>query len=185
MTSNRYHNTYIDGAVCFWTSSIINHLPVLRSPTACLRVLETLDNCRARYGVKLLGYVIMPEHIHIAIWAEKSSTSQVFIRQFLKMTSAEIASLASSAAEKGNKQAVDWYEQFRNRARQGARVRVWKERGRAFPVTREDGLIQKLNYMHENPIRRNLVTIAEDWKYSSASHYAGKSALISIDQFDW
>ena len=185
MTSNRYHNTYIDGAVCFWTSSIINHLPVLRSRTACLKVLAALDSCRTRYGVKLLGYVIMPEHIHLAVWAESSSNVKVFIREFLRITSADIASLASSAAKRGDKQANDWYEQFQSRARQGARVRVWKERGRAFPVTKEDGLRQKLNYIHENPVRRRLVDCIEDWEYSSARWYSGLSSIVRIDEFDW
>jgi len=88
VTSSRHHNIYIDGAVCFWTSSIIDHLPVFRSPTAVREVLAVLDQCRARYGVKLVGYVLMPEHIHLAVWAERAETVQLFLRQFLRMACA-------------------------------------------------------------------------------------------------
>ena len=185
MTSTRYHNFYADGAVCFWTSSIIDGIPVLRSPTACRKVLEIIGQCRARYGVKLLGYVLMPEHVHIAVWSERAVDAKGFIREFLRRSSAEIASLASSASGRGNAQAAGWLARFRDRARQSARVRVWKERGRAFPVTREDGLRQKLNYMHNNPVRRKLVETAEQWEFSSARHYAGGYSAISIDDFDW
>lgn len=158
---------------------------MLRSPMACRRVLGILDKCAKRYRVKLLGYVIMPEHIHVALWSKHAKDVQVCIRQFLRLAASEIASMVSSAAERGNMQAAGWLEQFRGRARQGVRVRVWKERGRAFPVTKEDGLRQKLDYMHQNPVRRNLVGHPEDWEFSSARWYAGGASLIDVDDFDW
>ncbi|MEN6522067.1 MAG: hypothetical protein ABFD46_13070 [Armatimonadota bacterium] len=64
MTSARHHNIYIDGAACFWTSSVIDKLPVFRSRTACITVLDTLDKCRRVTNVKLLGYVLMLAYIH-------------------------------------------------------------------------------------------------------------------------
>lgn len=61
---------------------------------------------------------------------------------------------------------------------------MWKERGRAFPVSREDGLVQKLNYIHANPVRSQLVSRAEDWEFSSARWYAEESGPLTIDAFD-
>ena len=185
MTSARYRNTYIDGAVCFWTSSIMDSLPVLRSKTACKTVLSVLDESRKRYKVKLVGYVLMPEHIHLAVWSEHSNDVQVFLRQFLRLSASQIASLAEAAAERGNALAAQWLQRFRDRARQQARVRVWKERGRAFPVTKADGLMQKLEYMHQNPVRRGLAERAEQWEFSSASWYAGGFSSIALDRLDW
>lgn len=154
LSSTRYHNIYIDGAVCFWTSSIIQGTPILRSPTACRKVLDVLDECRVRHGVKLVGYVLMPDHLHLAVWSESASSVQTFLKDFLRRTSTVIAGLVARAAERGDPQAQEWLTRFRDRARQKARVRVWKERGRAFPVTKENDLRQKLNYMHKNSVRR-------------------------------
>lgn len=140
MTSNRHHNIYIDGAACFWTSSVIDKLPVFRSRTACIKVLNTLDKCRKVTNVKLLGYVMMPEHVHLVAWSEKSNDVQIFIRQFLRDSSADITDLAAKAAQRSDPTAAVWLDRFRNRARQGAKARIWKERGRAFPVTLGDGL---------------------------------------------
>lgn len=64
-------------------------------------------------------------------------------------------------------------------------MRVWKERGRAFPVTREDGLRQKIEYIHNNPVRRKLVETAEQWEFSSFRWYIGGDAVIDMDEFDW
>ena len=85
MTSSRHHNIYIDGAVCFWASSIVGRRPVFRSSTAARRAKAVLDQCRGRHGVTLVGYVLMPEHIHRAVWAERAETVQLLLRQSLRM----------------------------------------------------------------------------------------------------
>jgi putative transposase len=185
MTSTRYQNIYIDGAVCFWTSSIMDWLPVLGSKTARKAVLKILDELRQHRNVKLVGYVLMPDHVHLAVWSERAGDTQRFLKQFLSLSASEIVSLAAAASERGNPKATKWLQRFRDRARQRAKVRVWKEGGRGFPVTEPDGLRQKLDYIHQNPVRRGLVERAEDWEFSSAAWYAGLPSLISIDEIDW
>jgi REP element-mobilizing transposase RayT len=162
----------------------VDWLPVLRSKTACTAVLRILDECRGRYGVKLLGYVIMPDHIHLAVWSERAHDVQTFLRQFLRLSATEIAGLAESAARRGDATAAEWLQRFRTRARQQARVRVWKEGGRAFPVTKAEGLRQKLDYIHQNPVRRGLAETAEEWEFSSAAWYAGGVSSVVLDRLE-
>jgi putative transposase len=52
-------------------------------------------------------------------------------------------------------------------------------------VTQTDGLMQKLEYIHQNPVRRGLVETAEQWEFSSASWYTEGEAPIRIDDLDW
>ena len=79
----------------------------------------------------------------------------------------------------GNVLAASWLGVFRSHAGSGTKAAVWKERGRAFPVTTGDALRQKLQYIHENPVRRGLVERSEDWEFSSASWYTyGTGPLI-------
>ncbi len=176
---------FLDGAVCFWTSAVVARVPVLRSPKAARLLLQVLDECRVRCGVKLVGYVIMPDHIHLAVWAEDASAIKRFLRQFLGAASSRLAGLTQRAADRGEPIALLWLEQFKRQARDGDAVRVWKERGRAFPVTREDGLRQKLEYIHNNPVRAGLVAAPEDWEFSSAAWYARGEGPIALDDFDW
>ena len=185
MTSNRHHNYYQDNAVCFWTSSIVNAVPVLRSPTAARRLLEILDYYRSRYGVRIIAYVIMPDHIHLALWAEEAAQVRKFLAQVLKRSSGEMAELCSKAADNGVEIAASWLKMFRDHAATGSRVRVWRERGRAFPVTDLPTLQEKLRYIHENPVRKGLVERPEDWPFSSAAHYAGGQSAIPVDSVDW
>jgi REP element-mobilizing transposase RayT len=148
-------------------------------------VLDTLDKCRKVTNVKLLGYVLLPEHFHLVAWSEVSNNVRVFIRQFLRDSSSDITDLAAKAAQRGDPTAALWLDRFRNRAGQGTKTRIWKERGRAFPVTLGDGLYQKLAYIHLNPVSRDLVDQVENWEFSSAAWYAGKESIIIPDGFDF
>ncbi len=185
MSANRYHNYYQDGAVCFWTSSIEHRVPVLRSRTAARALIETMVECRSRCGAKILGYVIMPDHVHIAVWTERAVDTQRFLRQFLGTTSAKLAGMAERAADNGNTTAATWLTVFKKCARDGAKVRVWKERGRAFPVTEARALFEKLAYIHNNPVRLGIAQQPEDWEFSSASWYSHRSGPLDIDSLDW
>lgn len=182
--SNRYHSFFQDGAVCFWTSSIIDRIPVLRSPTAAKCLLAVIDDYRGRYGVRLLGYVVMPEHMHLLLWAERAETVEKFLEQVLRRVSAKIAGMTDRAASRGDAQAEHWLMRFRARARGKSRVKVWKERGRAFPVVDEATLLQKLEYIHLNPVKEGYVERAEDWVFSSAAWYASGSGPITVDRLD-
>jgi putative transposase len=185
MRPTRYHNVYIDGAACFWTSGIVERVSVLRSPSAARALLSILDECRKRYSVRMIGYVVMPDHIHLVLWSELADNVKRFLERFLGNTSADIAAMTERAARRGDAKAARWLSVFKARARDGAVVRVWKERGRAFPVTRDDDLEQKLRYMHENPVRAGLAERAEDWEFSSASWYSTGTGPIEVDELPW
>ena len=185
MSHSRYHNEYEDNAVCFWTSSVVDYIPVLRSPAAARALLTMWDTYRARYGVKLLGYVVMPEHAHIAIWSPTAERAERFVEQTLRRSSAEIVGMTARAASAGNPLAVAWLEAFRSHGRGRTKARVWKERGRAFPVSSHEALIEKLEYIHGNPVRRGLAESAEGWEFSSAAYYARGSGPIAMDEFSW
>ena len=134
--------------------------------------------------MRLLGYVIMLDHIHLAVWSEDARKVRRFLERFLAAASARIAALTERAAKGGNPTAAAWLSIFKACARKGGVARVWKERGRAFPVSRDDALFQKLDYMHANPVRAQLVSRAEDWEFGSAGWYAeGKGPLV-IDALD-
>ena len=184
MTDDRYHNIYENGSACFWTSSIINRIPVFKSRTAALSLLKIWDHCRDKYNVKLLGYVVMPDHIHIVLWSQDVADIEIFIEQTLRRASSEIVGMTACAAERGELFAKAWLTTFRMHASKGSRARVWKERGHGFPVCDEETLSQKLMYMHNNPVRNGLVECAENWEFSSAAWYSNQSGPISIDRLD-
>ena len=132
----------------------------------------------------MLGYVVMPDHVHLAVRSEDSRQVARFLQQFLAISSSRIATLAERATDREDGAAAAWLADFKGSTRKGRVARVWKERGRAFPVSRHDGLVQKLNYIHANPVRSQLVSRAEDWEFSSARWYAEEKGPLEIDALD-
>jgi REP element-mobilizing transposase RayT len=144
-------------------------------------LLKLLDKYRKIYDVKILGYVIMPNHIHLVLWSKKGENVRRFLAQVLRRSSEMIFRMTVESAEKGNALAASWLNVFQSHADSRTTAAVWKERGRAFPTTTGDGLRQKLRYVHENPIRLGLADHAEDWEFSSASWYADGTGPLTID----
>ena len=184
VTSSRHHNQYVDGAACFWTSSVINHVPILASRTAALRLLSIWDRYRGKYGVRVLGYVVMPDHFHLVIWAERAESVKRFLRWSLHDASVDLTAMTRDAAARGVSVAAIWLNVFEQCAGSGATAALWKERGRGFPITDGDALRQKLQYIHGNPVRRGLVATPEEWEFSSASWYADGSGPLRMDSVD-
>jgi hypothetical protein len=61
---------------------------------------------------------------------------------------------------------------------------VWQEGSHAEQLSNNDMMLQKLEYMHNNPVKRGYVDNPLHWRYSSARNYAGQPALIKVVT-DW
>ena len=130
------------------TSSCYQRKPFLRSAYARDVFIEVFDRVRARYCFDVLGYVVMPEHFHFMI-TEPDRADPSVVMKALKQTVAR-------------KLLTDGADHF------------WQKRFYDFNVYSEEKFAEKLNYMHQNPVKRGLVKNPEDWKWSSYRTYAFK-----------
>jgi REP element-mobilizing transposase RayT len=64
-----------------------------------------------------------------------------------------------------------------------AEFQLWQEGYHPKQITGDDMMIQKIEYVHNNPIKRGYVAKPEDWRYSSACDYRGQKGLIPIIKF--
>ena len=106
---------------------------------------------------------------------------KLFIRQVLSRSSATLAGMTDKAAVRGDALAGRSSDAFHARATGKSVVKVWKERGRAFPVVTQDVFLQKLTYIHNNPVRAGLVERPEEWKFSSAAWFSNGQGLLAIE----
>lgn len=132
------------GDLHFLTFSCYRRKPSLGTPSARDRFESSLEATRTRYNFHILGYVVMPEHVHLL--------------------ATEPASEPLSKAIQALKQSISRYlktaEPF------------WETRYYDFNVRTERKRIEKLRYMHRNPVKRGLVASPEQWSWSSFRQYA-------------
>ena len=144
------------GCFHFITFSCYHRLPYLGTAAARLLFERSLETMRLRYDFVVAGYVVMPEHIHLLVNEPQQSTLDQAIKAFkLSVT-----------------------------LRRSERP-FWQARYYDFNVFTEEKRVEKLRYMHRNPVARGLVEKPEDWSWSSFRHYAtGIEGTVEIES-EW
>jgi putative transposase len=126
------------------------------------QVLTVLERMRVRYRFAVIGYVVMPEHVHLLI-------SEPLIGDPSKIIQAVKLSVSRRLAIGG---------EFSGR--------FWQSRFYDFNLWGQQKEVEKLKYMHRNPVVRGLVACPEDWRWSSYRSYAcGEAGLVRINNWTW
>lgn len=140
----------------FITFSCYHRLKLLDSDAARATFERELERVRRWYGCFITGYVLMPEHVHLLISEPERGELSLVIQMLKQITSRQLRPLSQP--------------------------RFWQVRYYDFPVWTEAKRIEKLRYIHRNPVRRGLAARPEDWPWSSFVHYAtGKEGVVEIE----
>lgn len=163
----------------FITCTIVDWLPVFIDRPYFEIIIESLKFIRAKKGAKIFAFVIMPTHLHLVVLpAENVSLSNV-MRDFKRFTSQEL----TTQMERGGHES--WLRIFGRHApaRAGGEYRVWQEGFHPEQIHSAKFALQKIEYVHNNPVRKGLVDTPQHWRYSSARNYAlGNDSVMEIDQ---
>ena len=152
-----------DGDLHFITFSCYQRRPLLEEPQARSTFEEILEQVRQWYGLLICGYVVMPEHVHLLVSEPERGTLAAALQTLKQTVSHKLGPgrphpVRDTAADKDGAPICEgpfWYTRYYD-------FNVWTEKKR----------IEKLKYMHRNPVKRGLVEKPEDWAWSSFRHYA-------------
>ncbi len=148
----RYQET---GDLHFITFSCHQRQPYLTSPSAKNTFVNSLETMRQRYDFRLIGFVVMPEHVHLLL----SEPSKALLSKAIQAIKLSVAVQRSERP-------------------------FWIPRYYDFNVYSEAKRIEKLRYMHRNPVRRSLVKSPEDWEWSSFnSHRTGERGAAEVESW--
>ena len=168
----------IDGSINYITSVIYKRLNIFVTPSFIIPIFDSLNYYRYQYSIKIIGYVIMPDHIHILIFPQTEQSVTHFMRDFKRFTSGRITRQAKVENKK------EWLEKFEQAGIETERAenKVWQDSFWEQCIYTQDFLRQKLNYMHMNPIRAGIAQDFSDHPYSSyKNYYLNEDHLIELD----
>ena len=141
------------GDLHFVTSSCDQRQKHLASPSARNVFERSLETIRLRYEFFVSGYVVMPEHVHLLLGEPRK-------RPLAKTLQALKLSVAVQRTQRP----------------------FWQARYYDFNVFTDRKRIEKLKYIHRNPVTRGLVAEPEEWAWSSFRHYSsGERGIVEIE----
>lgn len=173
------HRFYGAGDLHFMTFSCYRREPLLDREACRDVLLRILERVRRRYRLVVLGYVVMPEHVHLLVSEPQRETISTVV-QALKL--GFVRSLHSHGEEFEKAAVPRSRKSGETRGTQLIPERFWQARFYDFNVWTEHKRVEKLRYMHRNPVQRGLVESPEHWRWSSFRWYCyGEAGLVSID----
>lgn len=148
---------------------------LLRTEEIISPFLRELEHARSVYSVKILGYVVMPNHVHLILHPEEGSDLGKIIGEIKARSAGRILSIFCS-----EKASILWSLQ----TFKGGRLRTsfWQARCYDHNCRSLDDVREKINYCHLNPVRAGLVADPAEWKWSSYRWYRGlEDIALEID----
>ena len=160
------------------TFSCYKRQPFLSRERTCLWTIDSIRQAADKHRFSVWAYVLMPEHVHLLVkpTGETYSTSD-FLRSIKK-------TVAIHAIRFVREHAPEFLSRMEEKKGDGSTVcRFWqKARGYDRNLWEPRYVYEMIDYIHANPVRRNLCDRPEDWRWSSAVDYAGiRSGPIAID----
>ena len=177
MSRSRY-KIYNEDRPHFLTSTIVEWMPLFTNPQITALVLDSLRFLQKDRQVVLYAYVIMEHHLHLIA---SSPALKARVKEFKSFTARQIIDYAEG------REFVGLLEKLHN-AKEAHKTKsmyqVWQEGSHPQEIYEEKMLIQKIDYIHNNPVRRGYVDEAREWRYSSARNYGRMEGLLEV-KTDW
>ena len=166
----------------YLTRNIYRRARVFDSDRFKLDFVQTLGQLRQELGFRIIGYVLMPEHFHLLIWpSELADPSQIMQKLSERTANFILRSLRHNLALPWCRKMLPWFE-LPLTVHHHAHYRVWHRGGYDMNIWTEKKRQEKLTYMHNNPVKRGLVSQPGDWPWSSwRFYYLEDRSLLPMD----
>lgn len=146
----------------FLTCTVLEWLPVFTRPDAAQILLDSWAHQREHDGLRLYGYVILENHLHFVAQAPRLDRC---VASFKSFTAARLLQLL----EQRKAERLLARFRFAKLAHKHDRdYQFWQEGSHAELIFSEAVMREKLEYIHQNPVKRGYVDLPEHWRYSSA-----------------
>ena len=177
MTRSRYkiiENEY----PYFLTCTVVGWLPVFTRPEAVQIVFDSWKFLQDHKRLVIYGYVILENHLH---WIASAKDLAKEIGDFKSYTARRII---DRLTEKKVGMLLDQLKWNKSRHKIDREYQLWQEGSHPEQIQNKEMMIQKLEYVHCNPLARGYVDDPKHWRYSSARNYAGMQGLVQVVT-DW
>lgn len=166
--------------IYFVTFTIVDWVDLFIRPSYKNLIVENLAYCQQHKGLEIYAYCLMTNHLHLLVSATAPAKLPAIIRDFKKHTNKQLIKLI----QQENESRREWImHRFEFNARYNNRIqdyKVWQDGYHGIACDDVKILKQKVEYIHDNPVRAGIVAEPRHYLYSSASNYADEGGLLDV-----
>ena len=164
----------------FVTFTIIDWLKVLEADSFKMILIDSIKYCQLNKGLQIYAYCIMPNHIHMIIQSMGGESVSGILRDMKTHTSKAISTKLEEEKPKGYEEVLAKFVAAGKALKRTKKYKVWQDGNQAKLLYGNRFIIEKLNYIHNNPVENGLCKVPWEYKFSSATNYADKPSLINV-----
>ena len=173
-----YRRHHSPGQLQFITTGTYRRAPLFLSERFCRAFVATLTRLRAETGFHRIGWVLMPDHFHLLLRPEPAEATSRIVKRLKEETARQILrALRDHRQHAWCRKMLEWLR-LPPSVHDESHYRVWQRRFYPFNVHSEKKRMEKLDYMHHNPVKGGLVKEPGDWPWSSWRFYFRQDASI-------
>ncbi len=178
MSRTRYKFSEDDPAPYFLTATTVNWLPLFGKVEIASILLDSLKFLVSSQRMRIYAYVILENHLHLIASADDLSKQVANFKSFTARHSIDFY------LKQDNQFVLEQLRQNKLAHKTDRPYQFWQEGVHPQRIMDEAMLAQKVEYIHQNPVRRGYVDLPEHWRYSSARNYAGMDGLLPVVRID-
>ncbi len=167
-------------AIYFLTFTVIDWVDIFTREEYKLTITDSLNYCVKNKGLTIYAWCLMSNHLHLVCRAKENFKISGIIRDFKKFTSKAILKLIQEIPESRRDWLLYRFEfagKFDNRIK---KYKYWQESNHAVLLDTNEMIDQRINYIHQNPVRALIVAHPHEYLFSSALDYAGERGYVDV-----
>lgn len=149
-------------------------------------LVDSLRYCQSNKGMELIAWCIMTNHVHLIYRSCAGQKPELLLGDFKRHTSKALVRAIRDNPEENRKEF--FLKHFQKAAQESSNVynyQFWRHDNKPIELWSNHVIWQKVNYIHNNPVKAGYVQNPEDYNYSSAKNYVDEEGLVDVVVFQY
>jgi REP element-mobilizing transposase RayT len=168
--------------IYFTTDTIVYWMDVFTRQEYKIIMMDSMNFCVNYKGLIIYSWCLMSNHLHMIVGTQPGAKQVTKIIGDMKQyTTKMITETMSSIPESRSEWMLKRFEFAGKYLQRIEQYKMWQDGNHPIELTTNEMIDQKLDYIHNNPVRALIVEKPEHYLFRSARDYAGEKGLVKID----
>lgn len=161
------------------SSAVVGWLDVFTRNEYKDLVVESLEYCQTKKGMEVYAWCIMTNHVHLIFRSVEGQPPELLLGDLKRFTSRNIIkAIQGNPRESRREFLLDYFKKEASKSSNTTNYQFWRHDNKPIELWSNEVIQQKIDYIHNNPVEEGIVFRPEDYRYSSASDYAGVKGVL-------